>query len=423
MFGAETLLRFHYEKPGHKDNVMAMQYSISSVKQRWPNMDRRGHVLFAVLAGGDYAVGGLHGCGPKKVLEAVKAGFGATLVESFKRKNLQTWRKLFQAFLVARGSKISLPAEFPELQVLQKYIEPRVSDKSTLESRLLWDLPVDHLSLYETITTRFNFSVQEYIIWVVRMLVVRTLLAGPGSRVDKLELIFIRDVSTKVSGNIDMSRVSFLIGAIIPDRKLLDDWRVKDTIDQARVKPYVHQGRIECDIPDSIIKLAKPELLESKNVRKQKAAKCKAKSDINEPGRPRVPASESSAEDKTPGSSSLKRKRGRPTKAETGRPPVSTATDHRAQNAASDASRAQKPSTAHTFSDDDDDDDDFPDLANLGQQRISKTPCGPVQRQRVPLAETPARQIQNNMARSSGQEKASATAGLSWSECIELSDD
>lgn len=159
LFRGEALLRCHYDKPGKKDNVMARRHRIPSISGRFKLMDWRGVILFAVLVGGDYAVKGLPGCEPKIALKAVSKGLGALLIDAFEMNKLEMWRQRFQRFLDNSGSKIPLPAGFPDPGVLNNYIEPQVPSMETLRLRIEWDLPIDQPSLKALITTRFNFSI------------------------------------------------------------------------------------------------------------------------------------------------------------------------------------------------------------------------------------------------------------------------
>lgn len=320
MFRGDAVLRFHYNEAGnklHKDNVLARKYRMSAITEKRPLMDWRGLVLFAVLVGGDYDMRGLPGCGPKIALEAVSKGFGSLLVEAFKRKTLATWRQSFQDFLLKNGSTLAVPVNFPNPQVLKNYMEPRVSSASELQAGICWTIPVDHHDLRHLICTRFNFSVQEYLRWVPRMIISRKLLGL--SEVDELGLQFTRTVSTAESGNISMSKVSFSMGAIV-DRGILVTWPKKETIDLRRIKPYAHQERVECDIPDAIIKRAAPELLDGKRPYKgtnetNKLFQSHNSGEKRKRGRPRKEEAQRVGDGQS-GESSVKRKRGRPRKDE-----------------------------------------------------------------------------------------------------------
>lgn len=378
LFRGEALLRFHYDKPGKKDNVMARRYRISSITEKFRLMDWRGVILFAILVGGDYAMKGLPGCGPKIALKAVSKGLGAFLIDAFKMNKLDMWRQRFREFLDKNRSKIHLPAEFPEPGVLKNYIEPNVSSAEILRSGIQWDLPIDQPSLKVVITTRFNFSVQEYIRWVVRMLLSRQLLAGSDAHVDELELQMTRGVLSKESGNINLSRVSFLIGSIVPSRNFLETWPVKDTIAENRIEPYFHEDRIECDLPDIIIAMAAPELLQDKMKCKPKPIKADVPAQNRRPGRPRKDAVRlgDMSNNLASGQVGLKRKRGRPRKHEFGDqsrirkgPPLNdkslisgTKPDFHTSSA-----RYEQRGLSH-----DEEDDEFPDLMDLTRKKSYK---------------------------------------------------
>lgn len=409
---------------------MAMKYSMSSIKEKFPNMDWRDVLLFAVLVGGDYAVGGLRGCGPKLAVEAISKGFGKSLVDQFKRGNLPKWRELFQTFLDTRRAKISMPDDFPSDQVLQQYIQPQVSTPEELKAKLCWDLPINHTTLRQIITSRFNFSVQEYIRWVVRMLVARRLQAGPGSSVDDMELEFVRGVSTKESGNIDLSRISFLLSSIVPDRTLLDTWPVKDTIDKSRIKDYVHQDRVEYDIPDSIINFASPDLLKSKEAHKPKVAIFEAKKDTHRPARGRYEQASRGTSREASGQSSLKRKRGNPRKDEASSEPARSVS-RRDKGAARNATRAREFLIPRNFDDeeveDDEDDDDFPDISELGRGRSSKASFGVQRGHRKPRQREVLAEVETNLTPKTKtvtwrEKQATPVVGQSRSHPIELDD-
>lgn len=111
-------------------------------------------------------------------------------------------------------------------------------------------------------------------------------MAGSDAHVDELELQLTRGVSSKESGNINLSRLSFLIGSIVPSRTFLETWPVKDTIAENKIKPYIHEDRIECDLPDNIVGMAAPELLQHKMARKPKPIKADLPAGNRKLGRP-----------------------------------------------------------------------------------------------------------------------------------------
>lgn len=127
MFKGETVLRFRMEE-NHKSNIHVLMYRMSDIKDktsgtRW---DWKDLVLFAAVAGGDYVLRGLPGCGPRVAEDAAKQGYGASLVDAFKNNTHDERRLQFGEFLKDRGSKITIPKDFPNAIALKDYIEPRV---------------------------------------------------------------------------------------------------------------------------------------------------------------------------------------------------------------------------------------------------------------------------------------------------------
>ncbi|ROW09662.1 hypothetical protein VMCG_02495 [Cytospora schulzeri] len=345
MFKGTTLLRFHMEKEHKKSNTHALMYRMSEIKDKYSDMDWRSVVLFTAVVGGDYAMKGLPGCGPKVALDAARQGFGVSLVDAFNDKRLDKWRQSFSTFLEERGVNITISKDYPNVNTLKDCIEPRVSDEQTIRSGITWGAEVDQRALRILITCRFNFSVQEYIQWVVRMLLVRNLLSGQGD-VDKLGLKLVKRVSWKESGNIAMSIVSYTLTAITY-RNLLETWPEKVTIQASRKKPYHFEERVECGIPDSIIRLALPDLLEKQPMKARRSTNVSASAisprEVQElglrrkPGRPRKDAANGSDQASPQEGAQVtaqKRKPGRPGKdggpsIDAGNPTKKSKTDHK----------------------------------------------------------------------------------------------
>lgn len=255
LFKGTAMLRFHIEADGSKSNTHARLHQMDKIAEKAKGMDWRDLVLFAIIVGGDYDPKGLVQCGPKLALEAIRQGHGLKLAKAFENGDMTAWRQKFKQFLENQGNHVLPPIGFPSTDLLRNYIKPKVSSELELRSGFSWDSQVDNAALRNIITSRYNFSVQENISWVVRMLLARRLLLR--DRLDELAMEFMRSVSSKESGNIPMSKVSFLLPAIMP-RHLLESWPVKITKAASRIRTYEHVDRIECDIPDSITKLALP---------------------------------------------------------------------------------------------------------------------------------------------------------------------
>lgn len=255
MFKGTTMMRFHIETDGSKSSTHARFHHMDKIAKKARGMDWRDLVLFAIIVGGDYDPKGLMQCGPKLALEAIQQGYAVSLVRAFENGDMTAWRQKFKQFLENQGSHILLPVGCPSIQLLRDYIRPKVSSEQELRSGLSWNQEVDSMALRALITSRYNFSVQESISWVVRMLLTRKMLFH--HKLDELELEVVRSVSCKDSGNIPMSKVSSLLPDIM-ERRLLESWPVKITKAASRVKSYENVDRIECDIPDSIIEVAFP---------------------------------------------------------------------------------------------------------------------------------------------------------------------
>ncbi|KAJ0117985.1 hypothetical protein J7T55_014436 [Diaporthe amygdali] len=263
IFRGTTMLRFHLEADGSKSNTHAQLYRMDKIADKVRGMDWRDLVLFAIIVGGDYSPEGLPQCGPRIALEAIEQGLGISLVKAFENGSLDPWRQKFKRFLEGQRNHAHPPVDFPSMKVLQNYIRPKVSSEQQLRSGVSWNLEVDNTALRAFITSFYNFSVQENIAWAVRMLLARRLIFR--NKFEELSLEFVRRVSIRESGNIPMSKVSFLLSAVMP-RHLLETWPEKVTKQASRIKPYEHVDRIECDIPDSILRLALPDLQEFQKI-------------------------------------------------------------------------------------------------------------------------------------------------------------
>lgn len=94
--------------------------------------------------------------------------------------------------------------------------------------------------------TRFNFSVEEYIIWIARTSLVERMLSQ--ARVDQLQLSFVKSISTADSGNIDMSKITYSMAAII-EKSLLESWLKEDMTALARIKPMCTKTESPAQFP------------------------------------------------------------------------------------------------------------------------------------------------------------------------------
>ncbi|KAJ8111400.1 hypothetical protein OPT61_g5997 [Boeremia exigua] len=116
----------------------------------------RGFVLFAMLAGGDYHEAGLPGCGAGIALSAVKeGGLAQSLCACRNQRECTEWSFPLDAFLGSRprARNLSVPANFPDYKILQKYYRPKVTDDELLMANRSLDLdvlrPIDEHKMLE----------------------------------------------------------------------------------------------------------------------------------------------------------------------------------------------------------------------------------------------------------------------------------
>ncbi|RDB25347.1 Flap endonuclease GEN 1 [Hypsizygus marmoreus] len=116
-------------KPG-KNKPQVMIYSADDIQNKL-GLKRGDLILFALLAGGDYHEG-LKGFGQVKSSELAGRGFGQQLLAAYEQNQqnigqfLVQWRANVNAALRDENSRgsLSLPADFPNLKILEFYAKP-----------------------------------------------------------------------------------------------------------------------------------------------------------------------------------------------------------------------------------------------------------------------------------------------------------
>lgn len=145
MFGcSRTLRNWSAEGPrAAKTPTHVSVYDIAELKQGETGLDREGMVLVALMSGGDYIPEGVPGCGVKVACEAAKAGFGRRLCR-IKRSDpeaLREWREVLMRelrtnesnFFRVKHKALTIPEEFPNMEVLRYYTHPVVSQAASIE--------------------------------------------------------------------------------------------------------------------------------------------------------------------------------------------------------------------------------------------------------------------------------------------------
>ncbi|TVY15378.1 Flap endonuclease GEN-like protein [Lachnellula arida] len=186
MFGATTVIRFCYKPAGgkpKKNNLEVRVYQSEEITKTNPCLDREGMVLFAVLSGGDYNTVGLPNVGPEGAIEAAKQGFGHALRRASENGTLQAWKEELQMHLVNTGSKVRVPAAFPDPDNVKCYNKPLVSSMQTLKNLepQWWNMPFGEDGLWYLLLNRFNLGLSDFIQLVVPIFLVRSLAqTSPG---------------------------------------------------------------------------------------------------------------------------------------------------------------------------------------------------------------------------------------------------
>ncbi|EHK47544.1 hypothetical protein TRIATDRAFT_263039 [Trichoderma atroviride IMI 206040] len=143
MFGCtRTMKNWSAEGKGTRPTHISM-YDVDELNLASLGLDREGMVLVAIMSGGDYIPEGVPGCGPKVACEAAKAGFGKSLCQlrASDTEGLRRWKASLIHELETNESKyfrtrhkcLTIPEDFPNMEVLRYYTHPVVSPESMLD--------------------------------------------------------------------------------------------------------------------------------------------------------------------------------------------------------------------------------------------------------------------------------------------------
>jgi holliday junction resolvase YEN1 len=148
MFGCTLTLR-NWSSEGTraaKTPTHVSVYDADELRQGESGLDREGMVLVALMSGGDYIPEGVPGCGVKVACEAAKAGFGRRLcrIKRSDQDALREWKEDLRRELQTNENKffrtkhkaLTIPDEFPSMEVLRYYTHPVVSEPEAIEALL-----------------------------------------------------------------------------------------------------------------------------------------------------------------------------------------------------------------------------------------------------------------------------------------------
>lgn len=132
-------------------------------------------ILFALLTGGDYDEVGVPGCGVETAYGLARCGFGDDLVHAIRtipsqpllQEFLSRWRESIKqelslnsrGFLPHRQPALAscISDQFPDLHVLQLYLNPLTSNPDTIQKEWLIKQPLLR-NLAEICSERFEWS-------------------------------------------------------------------------------------------------------------------------------------------------------------------------------------------------------------------------------------------------------------------------
>ncbi|PNY27851.1 Flap endonuclease [Tolypocladium capitatum] len=145
MFGCTKMLRnWSAEGKGSKAPTHVSLYDVHDLNISTLGLDREGMVLVALMSGGDYLPNGIPGCGVKVACEAAKAGFGKSIcrLKASDKEGIRAWRESLvhemrtneKGYFRIKHKALTIPDDFPNLEVLRYYTHPVVSHQANLEA-------------------------------------------------------------------------------------------------------------------------------------------------------------------------------------------------------------------------------------------------------------------------------------------------
>ncbi|KAI1189275.1 hypothetical protein F5B17DRAFT_391806 [Nemania serpens] len=184
MFGCtRTLRNWSSEGPkGSKAPTHVSMYDSRELSQGASGLDREGMVLVALMSGGDYLPEGIPGAGVKLACEAARAGFGKSLCQlrrsdtselaSWKERLTYELRHNESGFFRTRHKALTIPDDFPNMEILRYYTHPVVSPINAMDRlrQQTWDGSIDVQGLREFVRETFDWNYRIGAIKFIRVL-------------------------------------------------------------------------------------------------------------------------------------------------------------------------------------------------------------------------------------------------------------
>ncbi|PNP45010.1 hypothetical protein TGAMA5MH_03425 [Trichoderma gamsii] len=143
MFGCTRTMKNWSAEGKGKSSTHVSMYDVDELNLASLGLDREGMVLVAIMSGGDYIPEGVPGCGPKVACEAAKAGYGKSLCQlrASDTEGLRQWKASLihelktneSKYFKTRHKSLTIPEDFPNMEVLRYYTHPVVSPEPTLD--------------------------------------------------------------------------------------------------------------------------------------------------------------------------------------------------------------------------------------------------------------------------------------------------
>ncbi|KAK6346957.1 hypothetical protein TWF696_007052 [Orbilia brochopaga] len=168
MFGCTIFWRSGSDKRDSKSLDSLQVYKSANIRQN-ARLTPPGMILVALMSGGDYDSAGIARIGVKQACAAAKAGYGEDLIKAYHTKvtdggdAIRDWRERLEKSLKTncerifsrRQPSLTIPEEFPDHQILEYYIKPRISESPP---EINWDI-YPNIELLRAITkASFDWS-------------------------------------------------------------------------------------------------------------------------------------------------------------------------------------------------------------------------------------------------------------------------
>ncbi|ORY78518.1 PIN domain-like protein [Protomyces lactucae-debilis] len=129
---------------GQASATHAKLFTAERLRER-TKIARAGHILVALMSGGDYDTEGLKGCGAMIAFQAAVAGFGETLVTALQNGTVDAWREQLREELITNKSNFfsgkhkAIAAHldsFPNTMVADQYLNPTVTTSEAMHEKI-----------------------------------------------------------------------------------------------------------------------------------------------------------------------------------------------------------------------------------------------------------------------------------------------